>query len=148
MYQHNFPPLHQTPPHTLNSPFDSDSDGSISYTENHDWQVVKNRKRALTYNNNKLNSAITHHQYEVLSIQPTNNETSDLGLTTSTEKIPKPPPIYVYGVVDFKKMLNNFATAVPEETYRCTSLPNNTVKINMPSPDTYRSLIRHLNKEK
>jgi hypothetical protein len=122
----------------------------MSYTENHDWQVVKNRKRArVTYTNDKPNSAITHNQYEVLSTQPINNETSDLDLTASIEKkIPKPPPIYVYGVVDFKKMLNNFAVAVPEETYHCTSLPNNTVKINMSSPDTYRTLIRHLNKEK
>jgi hypothetical protein len=36
----------------------------------------------------------------------------------ATEKIPKPPPIYVYGVVDFKKMLDKLATVLEEETYR------------------------------
>jgi hypothetical protein len=150
MYQHNFPPLNHTTPYSLNSPLDSDSDVSISHNDNHDWQVVKNRKRArVTYNNsNTLIPATTHNQYEVLSNQATNNETPGNNSSTVTEKIPKPPPIYVYGVIDFKKMLDNFTTAVPEETYRCTSLPNDTIKINTSSPDTYRTLVRHLNQEK
>jgi hypothetical protein len=142
--KHNFPPLNHT-----TQRIDSDSNDSIPHNDNHDWQAVKNRKRPrVNYNNTTPNPAITHNKYEVLLKQPTNNETTNLSSSNATEKIPKPPPIYVYGVVDFKKMLDNFATVVPEETYRCISLPNDTVKINMSSPDTYRTLIRHLNQEK
>jgi hypothetical protein len=148
MHLHNFPPLNQTAPHTPPPLSDSDSDMTMIQTDNHDWQVVKTRKRArVTYSTGIPNTPVTQNHYEALSHLPTTDGTPDPGSPAPTDKTPKPPPIYVYGVVDFKKMLDNFATAVPEETYRCTSLPNDTIKISTLAPETYRTLIRHLNQE-
>jgi hypothetical protein len=61
---------------------------------------------------------------------------------------PKPPPIYIYGVTDYKAMVENLAKAVDEETYFTKTLSNNTVRISTQSPETYRKIMRHIQDEK
>jgi capsid portal protein len=54
------------------------------------------------------------------------------------------PPIYIYGAMDYKAMVENLAKAVDEETYFTKTLSNNTVRISIISSETYRKLIRHI----
>jgi len=54
---------------------------------------------------------------------------------------PKPPPIYVYDVNNYKAMVDYLSKVVEEETYQSKDLPNNTIKVIPHTPDTYRKLI-------
>ena len=59
-----------------------------------------------------------------------------------------PPSIFIYGVLDYQKMIDNLSKATEEETYQCKILQNDTVKITTLTPETYRKHIRHLNSKK
>jgi hypothetical protein len=55
---------------------------------------------------------------------------------TSTAKatqprVPKTPPIVLYGVTNSCDILKYLAKIVEEEQYYCKALPNETVKINI-----------------
>lgn len=58
----------------------------------------------------------------------------------------KPPPIFIYGVVDYKAMVGKLSTRRCEETYP-EALSNNTIKVQTKTSDAYRNLIRYLREE-
>lgn len=116
----------------------------------HPWQVVtKKRKihKAVKETSKACNQITTSNKFQLLEqsenqSQRTNNPEND------QNKITKPPPIYIYGVTNFKAMIENLAQAVEDETYHTKTVSANTVKINTHTVDTYRKLIRHLDDEK
>jgi len=59
----------------------------------------------------------------------------------------RPPPIYIYGVTNYKVMLHNLQKAEEEESFHTKTLSNNSVKINTHFIEGYRTLIRHLQDE-
>lgn len=118
----------------------------LGFKENDDrknsWQAFgrswKRRKintttRPITVNN----------RFQVLA------ETNETTLRTdnNTEKnikIPKPPPIFVYDVVNYEEMVKRINTTVGDEKYTTKCLADNTIKINCETPDTYRKLIKYM----
>lgn len=160
-YPHIPPPAPQqtrfqiaTIPHTAYTEdleLDGNSDTEIQ-DPIHEWQMVKNtKKRKIEHNQKKADTTkqtliTTNNRFETLNKQ-TDSGNGDQTPPT-TQPIPKPPPIFVYGVLNYKKMIDNLSNVTDEETYQCKILQNDTVKINAQNPDTYRKLIRHLNSEK
>jgi hypothetical protein len=69
----------------------------------------------------------------------TNEEAS--AAPTSPAMSPRPPPIFIYDVINYPRMINHFAEVAEEETYSTKSMANNIIKINCNTPDTYRKLI-------
>lgn len=110
-------------------------------SSSHDWQRVKKRKRSNknTPDNESNQPVQTGNKFEPLS---------NLNQNDQTTREPNPPPIFIYGVTDFNKMIDNLSQITEEETYQCKALQNDTIKINTKNPDIYRKLVRHLNSEK
>ena len=53
----------------------------------------------------------------------------------------KPPPIYVYGVTNYQDMVSYITTTLEEEQYHCKAFSDDTIKINVYTPESYRRLI-------
>jgi hypothetical protein len=45
-------------------------------------------------------------------------------------KDPKPHPIFIYGVTNYKQMIENISQIVDPEAYHTKTFPDNSVKIN------------------
>ena len=108
----------------------------------------------------------TSNRFETLS--PLNGSNSNEQTQPNTQLTPKPPPIFIYGVLtlillmwriwwapnnsskwqmgfnsafkglNYKKKIDNLSNITEEETYQCKILRNDTVKINTLNPDTNR----------
>jgi hypothetical protein len=78
------------------------------------------------------------------------NETTETATNTKNENLSKsnPPPIYIYGVTNYREMVEHIATTAEEEQYYCKALSNETIKINVTTPESYRKLIKQLQQEK
>jgi hypothetical protein len=50
----------------------------------------------------------------------------------------------MYGVTNYCDMVKYLAVTLEEEQYYCTTLPNETVKININSPHSYQELVKRL----
>lgn len=131
--------------------YSSSSENENLDTENnkHSWQQVRKRKRLHKPSSQQQSNASntqtpTKNRYLALDTHEENENTNH---TQETQKIPKPPPIFIYGVKDFKKMINNLAEVTADETYHTKALANEIVKINAHTIDTYRKLVRHLRDE-
>jgi hypothetical protein len=109
------------------------------------WQLARGTKRRkinkVTENNNPSETtATTNNRYDLLPNEERKEaETQDVN---ATKKIPRPPPIYVYDVINYLQMINHLAEVAEEENYNTRSMANNTIKINCNSPETYRKMIR------
>ena len=121
---------------------------------NYSWQTVKKRKlthrsptlaaRGLQSPFNSPNSfaQLSHLQDDdnqapvpLPSATPSSDQTTKL-------RVHKPPPIYVYGLTNYCDMMKYLAGTLEDEQYYCKTLPNETVKININSPDTYGRLVK------
>jgi hypothetical protein len=65
----------------------------------------------------------------------------------NTPTIPKPPPIFVHGVINYKDMIKSITEVAEEEQFSTRTLANNVIKLLCTSPTTYRTLVKHF-KEK
>jgi hypothetical protein len=162
MYNSHFPPLSLQQNATqaaVTSQIESNDDFELEESSDkktqeptHEWQSVnktKKRKRELNLKNDdktKQTYIKTSNRFEALSQQ--NGNSSNEQTQSNTQLIPKPPPIFIYVVLNYKKMIDNLSNITDKETYQCKIRRNDTVKINTQNPDTYRKLIRHLNSEK
>lgn len=107
------------------------------------WQVMGSNKRKKIHNNKPNPSEIeTGNRF-----QPLSKETEENIGNVETNKIPKPPPIFVHGVQDFKEMTKQLEEIAKKEEYQTKSLINNVVKINCETPEIYRKLVKEF-KEK
>jgi hypothetical protein len=78
-----------------------------------------------------------------------NEENNSINHTNNDQpKDPKPPPIFIYGVTNYKQMIENISQIIDQEAYHTKTFSDNTVKINAYWPETYRKLICHLKEEK
>ena len=77
-------------------------------------------------------------------------ETSTPMDSAPTKQEPKPPPINIYDVNNYKAMVDYLSKVVEEETCHTKALPNNTIKVfphtHTHTPDTYRKLIHRARK--
>lgn len=73
-----------------------------------------------------------------------NTNSSQKPKETAQKTIPKPPPIFVHGVVNYEQMLNTLAAVAEEDKFFTKCLAENVVKINAKTPETYRSLVKYM----
>jgi hypothetical protein len=113
------------------------------------WQIIKKRKRYTTQPQTDIGFKIdTRNQFQALLTDT--NPGMDVVNSTHPEprpiptNEPKPPPIYVHDVTNYKAMADNLAVAVSKENYHTKTLTNNTVVIYPHKPEIYRRLISHL----
>ena len=135
--------LHRTTPTT-----DEEQDGDITKTTNTTaWHKVRGTKRRKTnkviQNINPSEATVTtNNRYDLLPNETVNEEeTEDVN---TTKKIPRPPLIFVYDVINYPQMINHLAAVTEEENYSTRSMANNIIKINCNSPETYRKMINFM----
>jgi len=111
---------------------------------------VKKRKRLQqnTESSTRINSEIiTQNRYTLLLNRQGNEDSPQTSTHSDTPNIPRPPPIFVYGVKNSKAMLDDLKDVAKPDTYRTAALANDTVKISANTIDTYRCLVKHMNEE-
>jgi hypothetical protein len=118
----------------------SEEEATNQAPKDNTWQTVRNTKRRKVNQPTSPHIAITN-KYSQLNV-----EEADENNTTKPKenKIPRPPPIFVYGVTNYKDMVHTLSTIVEQEQYTTKTLIDNTIKINSNTPDTYRRLIRYM----
>jgi hypothetical protein len=137
-------------------PFPEPPDIDLELPTNYLWQTVKKRKRihpppisAMRGLQSSFNSPNSYAELWHLPDDDTQASASALPETissdrTTQQRVHKPPPIYVYGVTNYCDMVKYLAETLEEEQYYCKTLPNETVKININTSDTYRRLVKRL----
>ena len=167
-YSINIPQTHQqTNQHLLQQstskllPTEDDSDNDIGEmpetemesTNKQPWQVLKKRKRNKTSpevtqvrvpfqikTQNRFEKFTQPSEVDIpfnrTNITPTNPEDTTINH--------KPPPIFIYGVTNYNKMVEYLTTAVKEEQYYCKTQSNGTIRVNTSTSDSYRRLIKLL----
>ena len=120
----------------------------------HTWQTIKRKRlrstpEEATEDQFKLN---TQNKFAELSdLEDEDMQTNDVNKFTTKSNQPrekKPPPIYIYGVTNYREMIKYISEVVEEEQYYCKALPKETIKINASTADTYRKLIRKIQEDK
>lgn len=115
-------------------------------TKTHSWQNVRPKRKRFhrQISPEKEQQIKITNRFQSLSEVGHNDCETQANPTNKKPNDPKPPPIFIYGVTDYKAMVENLAEVTADETYFTKALANNTIKINPQTADTYRKLIRHL----
>lgn len=87
-------------------------------------------------------SSLSNHEVEVNNSP--NKENSNSNQVT---RVQRPPPIYIYDVLNFSEMANTISSVIDKNDYICKALVNSTVKIYTTTSDSFRKLAKYL-KEK
>jgi len=133
-----------------NSKENTDEGKGTQKEHSHRWQHVKKRRKIhqSAEPNTRINSEIsTQNRYTLLLNRQDNEESPQTSIHSDTPNILRPPPIFVYGVKNFKAMLDDLADVAEPDTYHTAALANDTVKISANAIDTYRSLVKHMKEE-
>jgi hypothetical protein len=64
--------------------------------------------------------------------------------TDLEHRTPKPPPIFIYGIVNYNEMVNKLTEVIQQDQYSTKGMADNTIKINCPTHETYRKLVGFL----
>ena len=134
MYNYHFSPLpllHNAKQAIVTTQSESDEDLELEECSDketqeplQEWKSVdqkkKKRKRELTRKNEdkrKQTYITTSNRFETLS--PQNGSNSNEQTQPNTQLTSKPPPIFIYGVFNYKKTIDNLSNITEEETYQC-----------------------------
>jgi hypothetical protein len=102
---------------------------------------VKNNKRR------RINTSqvdISHTEVTLSNrFDPLPMEESD-SKTDLEHRTPKPPPIFIYGIVNYNEMVSKLTEVIQQEQYSTKGMADNTIKINCPTHETYRKLVGFL----
>lgn len=117
-------------------------------TSKHPWQQIKKRKRTSKHQPPETSTLKVQNRYKPLETHDT-NETPENSKNTTVErpKTQKPPPIFIYGVKNYKAMIDTLTKVAAKEMYYTKALADETVKINSHTPDTYRKIVTFLKNE-
>lgn len=131
--------------------FSEDEESQNHNKNNNPWQevakITKKRKRNTTKNSKELSQHIdVSNRFQPLATVDQNENDNNINDNKQTKE-PKPPPIYIHGVKDYKGMVQKLTDITEAETYHTRATANNTVKVNPHSPETYRKLVRYLREE-
>lgn len=126
--------------HTRTQP-PSDEESEDVSNEN-PWQVVRGVKRKKTSTTQTLQHENVNLQNRYTPLAQEENLATNID--EATKSIPKPPPIFVYGVVNFPQMIQKIHNIIEAGQYTTRSMANNTIKINCTTPDIYRKLVKYL----
>ena len=104
--------------------------------------------RQSTETNTRINPEIsTQNRYTLLLNRQENEDSPQNSTHSDTPNTPRPPPIFVYAVTNFKAMLDDLTDVAEPDTYRTAALENDTVKITVNTTDTYRSTVYHMKED-
>jgi hypothetical protein len=111
--------------------------------DNNTWQVVRGAKRRKTRRVQQItndNTIEVSNAYESLPIDTTEGP-SEEGVKTGWT--PRPPPIFIHGVVNYTEMAKRIKDVAEDTQYHTKSLPKDVIKINCSTPDTYRKMVKY-----
>lgn len=112
-----------------------------STTQENPWQLIKSRNtKRRKINVNSQPQLVTNNKFNPLS--ESSQETSQTVIEEN--KTPRPPPIFVYGVINYNDMINNLRTIAEDKQYITKCLADNTIKIICDAPETYRKMIKFM----
>jgi hypothetical protein len=137
---------HPTPiPQRIALTSEEEEDILCNDNSNNGWQVVRGAKRRKT--KGPQQSAEDHpievsNMYDSLPTEPTGGPTA---VDATTERTPKPPPIFVHGVVKYDEMIKRIKDVAEETKYATKSLTNGVIKIICSTPDTHRNMVKYFN---
>jgi hypothetical protein len=69
-------------------------------------------------------------------------------MEASRPRDPKPPPIFVYEVTNYKDMIAYLSAIIEEQQYHCKMISNDTFKIHVTTPKSCRKPIKQLQEDK
>lgn len=118
----------------------------------HQWQQLKKKRKRGPRTSSSSATPVTSPIIIQNRFNPLETDKSDKPLNNGNNNInepktPKPPPIFIYGVNNFKEMVDYLSTFTEKDTYYTKALADETIKVNAHSIDTYRKIIRNLKDE-
>jgi hypothetical protein len=129
----------------MNPTTDDEQENDITNNTNMvNWQLVRGIKlrkpnKVFHNNNSSKPSVTTSNRYELLTNKVSKKEEpTDVN---TKKRIPRPPPIFVYDVINYPQMIQHLAEVAEEENYSTRPMANNIIKINCHSAETYRKII-------
>ncbi|KAK5643915.1 hypothetical protein RI129_007760 [Pyrocoelia pectoralis] len=108
----------------------------------HPWQQIKKRKRITPkrpIQQNKENQTSTQNRFSALDNTNTNEATQNSG-ESSEQTIRKPPPIFIYGVTNYYKMIEELAQLITQ--LKSAKIVYHTYQIK--DERAYRVVVRNL----
>ncbi|KAL1460252.1 hypothetical protein WDU94_012178 [Cyamophila willieti] len=122
------------------------------------WQVVLSNKRKRTNDGKSLKLKFIKTVTPVPQVPTTSNYYNPISMDedqindmsknsqVNNKKVvdPKPPPIFLQGVINYHQMISYILTVLKEDDYLCRSLAHNVVKINPKTIEAYKALVSHL----
>jgi len=131
--------------HELSSKSDVSDDPHSE--KSNEWQHmgrVKRKRLITTPSAPQPSHPETSNRYDVLMDDASSPDTPT---RTKPQPIPKPPTIYVHGVIHYGEMIKSITEVAEEEQFCTKTLTNNVIKISCTTPTTYRAIVKHF-KEK
>ena len=135
---------------TSEEEIEEDGETSTQSPNKINWQVQRNKRRKTNVTNQHNTMVVdelpTRNRYQVLTNNTQDESGENAGTTSETipKPHPKPPPIFVYDVVNYPKMVEQLKEIAEVEHYSTKSLANNVVKINCNTPEIYRRMITYM----
>jgi hypothetical protein len=90
----------------------SEDEATIDDSNENTWQKVKNTKSRKVHQPDSQNITLTN-KYSQLAVEDDGNIT----ILATENKIPKPPPIFIYGVTNYQEMVHNLHSIIELEQY-------------------------------
>lgn len=104
------------------------------------WQQVVHDIKRKRFANNNTNLTPTSNRFDTLINEDNNNQETNSNIIKTVVT----PPVFLYGVRDFKLMISSLNTVFTSGQYTTKILPDQIVKIKMDSADNYRKFIHYL----
>lgn len=122
-----------------------DDEESSESSEMH-WQVINTKRKKSTMlgdgnKKQKQNDATcaSTNKYALLDI-------ADDGIDNvgdDGERIPKPPPIFIPGITNITKMINNLSSVISNNDFNYKSIHGGQIKLNVKSVDSFRKTVKY-----
>jgi hypothetical protein len=132
--------------HNLSSSSSKELDETQPENPN-EWQHMGRVKRKRLLNiqiTTQPSHSETSNRSDMLMEEASYPETSD---QPKTPIIPKPPPTYVHGVINYKDMIKSITEVAEEGQFYIKTQANNVLKLSCLTPTTYRAIVKNI-KEK
>jgi predicted membrane-bound mannosyltransferase len=120
--------------------WNSEEEADDQINKTYSWQTVNNKRRRIRSQPSKDSTeqiTITNRFQPLPTGDSDNNHLENTSTNRNNDNVinHKPPPIYIYGVTNYKEMVQNLSSATEMETYNTKSMANNIIKINPKTPD-------------
>jgi predicted membrane-bound mannosyltransferase len=110
--------------------WNSEEEADDQINKTHSWQTVNNKRRRIRSQTSKdsAEKITVTNRFQSLPTEDSNkNHLENTSTNTNNDNVisHKPPPIYIYGVTNYKEMVQNLLSATEMETYNTKAMANN-----------------------